>query len=140
MRSYPTNSPQAAARIVALAMLADGHLCRREVAAVEALPGERRLGLSPEEWQGVMHGLCEDLLASHPDMAWGDACRVDADTLRALLAEITSPPLREQVLSLCLAVAEVDQRFTDGEAWLLNAAVREWHLQSQVFQHLTAEG
>jgi hypothetical protein len=123
MRSYPTNSPQAAARIVALAMLADGHLCRREVAAIEALPGERRLGLSPEQWQGVMHGLCEDLLASHPDMA-----------------EITSPPLREQVLSLCLAVAEVDQRFTDGEAWLLNAAVREWHLQSQVFQHLTAEG
>ena len=31
MRTYPTNSPQAAGRIVALALLADGHLSKAEV-------------------------------------------------------------------------------------------------------------
>ena len=33
MRSYPRNSPQAATRILALAMLADGHQCASELAA-----------------------------------------------------------------------------------------------------------
>ena len=31
MRTYPNNSPQAAARIVALAMLADGQVCKAEI-------------------------------------------------------------------------------------------------------------
>ena len=34
MRTYPSNSPEAAARIVALAMLADGNVCHREMQAL----------------------------------------------------------------------------------------------------------
>jgi hypothetical protein len=30
MRSYSRNSPEAAARIVALVLIADGHVCRSE--------------------------------------------------------------------------------------------------------------
>ena len=37
MRTYPSNSPEAAARIVALAMLADGNVCHREMQALDAL-------------------------------------------------------------------------------------------------------
>lgn len=46
MRTYPRNSPQAAARIVALAMLADGHVCRSEIEALERCDAAARLGLS----------------------------------------------------------------------------------------------
>ena len=35
MRTYPHNSPQAAARIVALAMLADGQLCVEEILVLD---------------------------------------------------------------------------------------------------------
>ena len=45
MRTYPTNSPQAAARVVALATLADGHLSRSELGALDRLgAGEHRVG------------------------------------------------------------------------------------------------
>ena len=45
MRSYPTDSPQAAARIVTLAMLADGAVCRAEVDALERSGVHEQLGL-----------------------------------------------------------------------------------------------
>ena len=45
MRSYPRNSPQAAARIVALAMLADGDLTRTELDALDQLDAHEQLGL-----------------------------------------------------------------------------------------------
>ncbi len=41
MRTYPTNSPEAAARIVALALLADGHLSLIEIDALERRPCRR---------------------------------------------------------------------------------------------------
>ena len=46
MRTYPNNSPQAAARIVALAMLADAQLCKAEIDVLERLRAhEEQLGL-----------------------------------------------------------------------------------------------
>ena len=44
MRTYPSNSPEAAARIVALAMLADGNVCHREMQALDALHGRQVQG------------------------------------------------------------------------------------------------
>ena len=37
MRTYPTNSPQSAARIVALTLVADGHVSPEELDALERL-------------------------------------------------------------------------------------------------------
>ena len=44
MRSYPCNSPQAAARIVALLLIADGHVSRSEMDALYGRDIERELG------------------------------------------------------------------------------------------------
>ena len=44
MRSYPRNSPQAAARIVALLLIADGHVSRSEMDALYGRDIERELG------------------------------------------------------------------------------------------------
>ena len=45
MRHYPRNSPQAAARIVALTLLADGHLSKAEVEVGQKVKRGDRLGL-----------------------------------------------------------------------------------------------
>ena len=45
MRNYPRNSPQAAARIVALLLIADGHVSRSEMDALYGRDIERELGL-----------------------------------------------------------------------------------------------
>ena len=73
MRTYPTNSPQASARIVGLAMLADGHLCKSELDAVNSGDIQMQLGLEPAELQEVMHALCDDLLMTAHGQ-WEHAC------------------------------------------------------------------
>ena len=132
MRTYPTNSPQAAARIVALAMLADGHVCKTELDALERLDIHAQLGLQPTELHNVVHAVCEDLLCtSH--QTWQAACRIDDDTLAELLAEIDDPNLQVTVLQLCAVVAVADEQMSTGEISVLTAAFAKWKLADETF-------
>lgn len=133
MRTYPANSPEAAARIVALTMLADGHLSKAELDALERHGGYRQLGLEPEQLHDVLLALCEDLLHS-ANLAWVDACRIDLYTLGRLMDEIDDPALRRRVLALCVQVAEADAQVSDGESLMLTHAVENWCLQGQMLQ------
>jgi uncharacterized tellurite resistance protein B-like protein len=128
MRTYPRNSPQAAARIVALALLADGHLCKAEIGLLDRLDAHRQLGLERAELHAVLQTFCEDLLSSM-HLTWEEACRVDERRLAELMAEIDDPELRLRVLNLCVAVVEADQHVSDGESIVLGAAVEHWGLQ-----------
>lgn len=126
MRTYPTNSPEAAARIIALAMLADGHLCKSELDMLERAGAHSQLGLSPTELHAVVHMLCEDLLAtSYGD--WESACRVSVETFSAVMAEITDADLRSKVLRLCAIVIAADEQVTENESRVLAAAIEQWH-------------
>lgn len=133
MRTYPRNSPEAAARIVALVMLCDGHLSRAEMDAVETHGASERLGLQPGQWQSVMRDLCDDLLAT-ADMAWHPSCRVDPHTLTSLLAEVSDPTLRLEVLRLCLAVVDADDHVADAETLVLTSTVEQWGLQHEMLR------
>ena len=127
MRTYPNNSPHAAARIVALAMLADGHLCRTELDALACVDVHTQLGLPPAELHAIVHALCEDLLSSSHG-TWEAACRVDSGSLAALLSEIDDPALRVKVLRLCLTVFAADEHLAEGESIVLIAAIKCWGL------------
>ena len=125
MRTYQTNSPQAAARIVALAMLVDGNLCKTELDALDGVDAHMQLGLLPAELHAVVRALCEDLLSTSHG-TWGSACRVDPDTLDALMAEIEDPVLRAKVLRLCATVIAADEHLAEGESAFLSAVVGHW--------------
>lgn len=137
MRSYPTNSPQAAARIVALTLLADGHLARSELDALERYGAHQQLGLDREDLHAVLHGFCEDLLHS-AHLSWDEACRVDPRTLAQLMAEVDDPVLRRKVLRLCLQVVQADDHVADGEAIVLGTALEQWGLQHEMFAEAAA--
>lgn len=137
MRSYPTNSPQAAARIVALTLLADGHLARSELDALERFGAHEQLGLDREDLHAVLHGFCEDLLHS-AHLSWDEACRVDPRTLAQLMAEVDDPALRRKVLRLCLQVVQADDHVADGEAIVLGTALEQWGLQHEMFAEAAA--
>ena len=51
MRQYPANSPEALARIVAIAMMADGAIDASELKSLERHDIIGRIGLEPENWQ-----------------------------------------------------------------------------------------
>lgn len=133
MRHYPQNSPEAAARIVALTLIADGDLSKAELNLLDALAVHEKLGLERAALHEVFDNFCADLLSGNRLTGSGD-CPVDDDTLMELLDQIDAPALRRQVLNLCVRVAEADAHVADGESAVLTAAVAYWGLQHQMLQ------
>ncbi len=133
MRSYPVNSPQAAARIVALTVFADGDIGDAEIAWLDRLVVHEQLGLTRPELHAVLDTFCEDLLSSD-QLKWADACPVDERTLADLMGEIQDPALRLKLLRLCVELAEVDARVDEGESMVLVAAVEHWGLHREMFR------
>lgn len=127
MRSYPRNSPEAAARIVALVLISDGHVCSSEFDILKQLGAERELGLEAHLLPQILHTLCEELLLG--GCATGSLlANVDDSTLASLMAEVSDPALQRTVLRLSLAAARADGHLADGETVILEAARRHWRL------------
>ncbi len=133
MRSYPANSPQAAARIVALTVVADGDIGETEIACLDRLVVHEQLGLERHELHEVLDTFCEDLLSSG-QLQWADACPVDERTLADLMGEIQDPALRLTLLRVCVELAEVDAHVHQGESTVLTAAVEHWGLHREMFR------
>jgi hypothetical protein len=99
MRKYARNSPQAAARIVALTLVADGDVDKAEFELLDELAVHEQLGLARDALHAVIDTFCEDLLSSK-QLAWADNCPVDEYTLSELMREIDEPALRRKVLDV----------------------------------------
>lgn len=127
MRTYPSNSPDAAARIIALTLIADRDLSPPEFESLDRLAVHRQLGLSSQALHNVLDDLCVDLQASR-QLRWEHDCPVDDCTLQTLMGELTDPGLRRRVLDLCIQLAEADRRVARGESLVLAAAAEQWGL------------
>lgn len=125
MRSYPRNSPEAATRIVALIMVADGHVSHSEVAAMYRQHAGNWLGLTTDQRARVLRELSEDLVSSAFG-PWGSAGHIDEGLLRLLLADVDDPALRTQTLALCREVAHADAHVSGAEESLMALAAALW--------------
>jgi len=127
VRHYPHNSPEAAARIVALVLISDGHMCSSELQTLKQLGAERELGLDPHLLPHIVHTLCEELMAG--GYATGSLmANIDDAALASLMAEISEPALQRKVLRLSLAAARSDGHLADGEMLVVDAARHHWRL------------
>jgi uncharacterized tellurite resistance protein B-like protein len=133
MRTYPCDSPHAAARIVALTVLADRDIGKIELDLLDRLAVHEQLGLDQKEFRAVLDRLCEDLLSSE-QLQWADVCPVDDRTLAELMGEIKSPALRRRLLRLCIEIAEADGQVAEGESIVLTAAVEHWSLHREMLR------
>ncbi len=127
MRSYPLNSPEAAARIVALVLISDGHVCSSEFDVLKQLGAERELGLEPHLLPHIVHTLCEELMMGGYESG-SLLAKLDDTSLAALMAEVSDSTLQRTVLRLALAAARADGHLADGEAVVLAAARHHWRL------------
>ena len=125
LRAYPRNSAEAAARIVALALIANGRIKAVETAALEARQAHERLGLTRPQWHGVIHDLCADLLG--PARCGNEGC-IPSELLDCMLDEVDDENLRRLVLRLSSAVVHADRQIDDGESFVLLAAIERWGL------------
>ena len=138
MRRYPANSPQAAARIVALTVVADGDIVDAEIEWLDRLAVHEQLGLARHELHALLHTFFEDLLSSD-QLKWADACQVDERTLADLMGEIQDPALRLKLLRLFVELAEADAHVAESESIVLVAAVEHWSLHYEMVRSPSQE-
>jgi uncharacterized tellurite resistance protein B-like protein len=124
-RAYSLNSPHAAGRLVALALIANGEIKESERAVLHELHAREQLGLTQREWHDIVDSLCQDLLACAS--AGGD-CVVDQHTLDCWLAEVDDPELQQRVIQLCAHVIAADGYVEHGEGVVLRSALQQWVL------------
>jgi uncharacterized tellurite resistance protein B-like protein len=125
LRGYPANGPQARARLIALALLADGRLDSSELEDLGRRSAYNRLGLSREDFFQVLCDFCNDVSAT-PNR--GDDYLITPAMLERMFAEITEPAQRQALLRQILEVIRSDGRLATGEARLFWNAVDAWKL------------
>lgn len=123
LRAYPANSPRALARLVVLAILADGQLDERELRVLERRGAYAALGISREDFVQVLYDFCADVarLSVTPG-----GYRLSPSLLAALFDEVDDPAAKERVLNLLVAVFSSDGRLTEGEEKLFLEALHAW--------------
>jgi hypothetical protein len=122
---YPRNSPQAAGRILAAALIANGDIRPAEWQRLAATNALERLGLPGLQWHAVMDDLCQDLMCRAQP---GRDCLIDGRTLRAWLSDIDDVRLQALVIVLCAEVIEADGEVDPGESLVLRTALEQWVL------------
>lgn len=127
MRKYTKNSLEAGARVVALAMMADGAIDRSESLLIERQNVIARLGLDDEQFDSIYYQYCTDMLASAQRNASGQL-ELDKHCIKTLLDEISDPALQKKILRIMIDIVNADHRLTAGEALLIALALESWDM------------
>lgn len=125
MRSYPTNSPKAMSRLLALTMIADGRLAPQELKALHRSGLLRVLRVSEDTFDETAGELCQDLLATSRNREPG-MVDIEPETIDRLLDEVQDAALRAIVLKGMLEIARADSVIDHRERRLLRRAVNAW--------------
>lgn len=127
MRRYRPDSPEAAGRVIAVTLLADGCVSREELAAAFRLSISERIGVDTVQLQLLCEELARDLCALGTS-AGGPMGALDALAVRCVLEDVTQPHLRRDVLDICIALAESDRHICANEEEVLGLACALWRL------------
>jgi uncharacterized tellurite resistance protein B-like protein len=127
VRKYAKNSPEAGARIVALALIADGTIDRSELQLLERQNVLSRLGLDNEQFDLIYYEYCTDMLGTGQRTSSGQL-ELDRLGIKALLDEISDPEQQMKILRILLDIVHADHCLTSGEAALIALALERWNI------------
>lgn len=132
MRQYATDSAQAAARILAVTILADGGLDQAEVNSATRSEAARRLQIVEADFGCVLQDYCQDLLQG-ADYLDGvalrlapEVLRLAPEVLRLLLNEIRDPDFQQLILQTMHDIVDADGISTEEEMALLSQTAKAW--------------
>jgi uncharacterized tellurite resistance protein B-like protein len=125
MRSYPSDSPQAVSRLLALTVISDGGGSPPEISATYRLGILDHAGID----EGIFDQVLQELTADLPGTADG-VVRVDAGMIDQCLAEIVRPDLRLRLWKAMWQLAYADDRFAHAELALLHRATSAWGIEA----------
>lgn len=133
MRNYPIDSPQAKARIIALALLADGGLDKSEIECLEGSNTLTRIGITSNALDVVMHEFYQDI---HQSGLFGPngQLRFEHPSIEAMLDEIRQRDVRKALLRAIFDIVHADRNVGLGEAKLTALAMTRWGISRQSFE------
>ncbi|MBK7425105.1 MAG: hypothetical protein IPJ48_19620 [Propionivibrio sp.] len=127
MRHYPTDSPEAMTRVVALALMVDGAIDLSELESLQRNEVVNRLGLDHARFDKVVHEFCDDMLAYADRMPSGQY-ELNPQSISHLLADIDDPKLQKKGLSVMLDIVNADGNLARSETALVAQAIKHWQL------------
>ena len=127
MRHYATDSPEAMARVVALALMADGAIDPSELMLFERHHIAARHGINHQCFNTVMQEFCEDIQVTALRETSGQLA-LAPETIAELLQDIRNPALQQNLLRAILDIVHADNRLVGSEAAIVSQAMNSWGL------------
>lgn len=130
------DSPEAAARVLLLAIVGDGRLDADELALLERAGAARRLGLSHPDFLCEVAQAWDDLGRAARERPAGDDAGPDLDggPARRWIDAVRDPALRHVVLDLAFDLIRCDGRLDPGESRVFWALMDRWGLTLDAFR------
>ena len=125
MRSYPTNSPAAIARLIAMAMLADGRLDNREIDWINHHDTAALVGVDRDVLVQALLDCCRDVITEAEQER---VFLLEDHRLARLADDITDKALQKVALSAILLIAKADGDVSEGEQTLLRFLMNRWQI------------
>jgi hypothetical protein len=126
LRIYPTDSPRAKARLIVLALLADGRVDAAELDGLAKYQAFEELGISRNDFFQVLYDFCAD--AGRLPEGSGNYL-MSPELLDNLFAEVCSTGERQKLIRLVFDVIRSDGHLAESEARLFWKALDTWRLR-----------
>ena len=123
MRAYPTNSPEALGRLLAMAILADGRLDNREVDWLKKHDTAALVGVDRDVLIQVLLDCCRDVITEAEQER---VFLLEDHRLARLADDVTDKALQRVAVSAMLIIAKADGSITEGEQTLLRFLMERW--------------
>lgn len=126
LRAYAANSPRAKARLLVMAMLADGRLDDAELESLARDGTYAELGIAREDFFEVLYDFCADVEALPSDSG---NYLLSPDVLEQLFGEVSRSGERHRLLRLIFDMIRSDGHLADSERDLFWHAIDHWKFQ-----------
>ena len=126
LRMYPVDSPRAKARIIVVALFADGRVDAVELSSLARRGVFAELGLTGEDFFQVLYDFCADA-AGLPE-GRGNYLMSPA-LLETMFDEVSDTGERQKLVRLIFDVIRSDGHLAEGEARLFWKALDSWRLR-----------
>lgn len=122
-RSYALNSPEARARLIILALLADGEINEYELMTLNQPEVLKTLGISREGFVRVLQDFCADMSAIPRQ---GDSFPVSAEQLALLFGEVSDKADQRALMQLIVSLIQSDGEISREEMQYWRKAGKAW--------------